>query len=80
MGFIANTGSDKFGIEFRRESVRIYDEEGCPEQYIFCYSNENGSPEDSVEIYADQLLRIVDFFNNEDNYKRLKARCSEESR
>lgn len=79
MGFIEETVFDELGIESRRTSYRIWDE-NVTSQQIFAHDNINGCVNDSVEIGASQLLRIIKFFEIPENRKKLEEKIAAEIR
>lgn len=75
MGFIDETNSKQFGVEWRRTSVRLYDDymedENETTKQIF-------SDHRSVEFGAAQLLRIVRFLSQPDKIEMLEERARQE--
>lgn len=70
MGFIIDTNDKELGLERRRESFYIY-ENNEESKHIFTY-NTNGL----VEISKEFLKKIVDYFNQ--HQEELKSEIEED--
>src|SRR5687768_5248782 len=70
MGFILDVGEydDRFGIELRSESLRIYDSYkevwGDQGKHIFAYGN------GSFEISKERTKELLEFFDDYENRKK----------
>lgn len=73
MGF-CDTITKELGIEWRRVSIRLYDDDECPTQQIFGLDS-------SVEFGATQMLRVLHHFQNHpDEVKKLEEMAVQEQR
>ena len=75
MGMIVDTNEPELGIELRRTSVRLYDDDGAKTQHIFAHDGLDGKMNSSVEISASQLLRILAYFAKPENLLDLQRRA-----